>query len=249
VVIVSTRHQSARAPVIELRRGEAVVHASPSRIAALRARFERNHCVLLPRLIETNLFDGLVRRVERAEFEERVHEGIAENLELCMQPNAVGGILHVLLNSPSLFALLEHVTGCGPIGHYTGRIYRVVPGHGHRDAWHDDLGGHRVLALSLNLSRARFVGGQLQIRERASNRVVHEEVNTGFGDALVFRLDPGLEHRLTEVTGARSKTALAGWFRSGADARALLPGGSGRDGDSMGQSPVAERHSRSGEPR
>jgi len=54
----------------------------------------------------------------------------------------------------------------------------------------------------------------LQIREARSKRILHEIANTGPGDAVLFRVDPGLEHRITPVTGSISKTALAGWFVS-----------------------------------
>ena len=55
----------------------------------------------------------------------------------------------------------------------------------------------------------------MQIRERASGKVVSEIANTGFGDAIIFRLDKGLQHRLTDMQGAVPKTAFAGWFEPG----------------------------------
>jgi hypothetical protein len=36
--------------------------------------------------------------------------------------------------------------------------------------------------------------------------------NTGFGDAILFRISKDLEHRVTEVVGEVAKTAYAGWF-------------------------------------
>lgn len=46
-------------------------------------------------------------------------------------------------------------------------------------------------------------------------------LNTGPGDAALFRIDPALQHRATAVTRG-TKTAFAGWFRSEAPLRAAL---------------------------
>jgi hypothetical protein len=73
---------------------------------------------------------------------------------------------------------------------------------------------------------------------------LHEVANTGFGDASVFRVDRGLQHRVTDVEGDVEKVALSGWFvpwpdyrfslrlaldqkkSAGADAPAVLDGSS-----------------------
>ena len=159
-------------------------------------------------------------------FSERVHEGINSNKELCLCDNRTLALLHVLLNNRELRRLVEQVTGCGCIGSFQGRVYRVIPGQGHHDAWHNDLGEQRLLALSLNLSAEPYQGGVLQIRERASQRIVYEIANIGCGDAIVFRLDKKLQHRITEVEGVWHKTAFAGWFRAGPDYLATLRGAS-----------------------
>lgn len=213
----------ATAPIVEVGRNGTAILASARRLEVLRRCFARDHCILLPRLLEAKLLWWLHSRVERAQFLPRAHQGIGGNRELCMVPNAVGGVLHVLLNSGPLFDILHRVTDCGPIGRFKGRVYRFEPGRRHHDAWHDDVGGGRVLALSLNLSPRPFAGGRLQIRHRGSGRILHEVANTGFGDAIVFRLGSDLEHRVTEVRGTCAKTALAGWFHMGDGPLALLP--------------------------
>jgi hypothetical protein len=79
--------------------------------------------------------------------------------------------------------------------------------------WHDDMANDRKIALSINLSDARYHGGTLQIRERP--RGVGEAVpNLGFGDAIIFRVAEHLEHRVTPIVGKLPKTALSGWFCS-----------------------------------
>ena len=139
-----------------------------------------------------------------------------------MTDRALTGVLQLLTNAGPLFNLVEAVSGCGPIGSFVGRVYSVVPGQGHHDAWHDDMVGGRLAAMSLNLGLEPFEGGVLQIREQASRRLLNEIANTGPGDAVVFRLSFGFEHRITEVQGRASKTAFAGWFRGAPEFVTLL---------------------------
>ena len=105
---------------------------------------------------------------------------------------------------------------------FTGRIYRMNSGGDHYDSWHDDVSGHRLIALSLNLATQAHQGGVLQIRERASKRVLHEVVNTTVNDAIIFKISRELQHRVTTVEGTASRTAFAGWFRSQPSFRDLI---------------------------
>ena len=43
--------------------------------------------------------------------------------------------------------------------------------------------------------------------------------NTGAGDALLFALGRGLQHRIRPIAGTVPKTAFAGWFCRDADLR------------------------------
>ena len=95
-----------------------------------------------------------------------------------------------------------------------GALYRMHASDEHYDSWHHDCAHSRMIAVSINLSSDVYSGGVLQIRERESGAIVHEVANTGVGDAIVFRVSPDLEHRVTAVKGAVAKTAYAGWFCS-----------------------------------
>jgi hypothetical protein len=87
------------------------------------------------------------------------------------------------------------------------------------------LNGTRLVALSVNLNTAPYEGGVLSIREAATERILCELTNSGFGDAILFRIDERLQHRVSDVEGTVAKTALAGWFESAPDYRTLLMGG------------------------
>jgi hypothetical protein len=211
--------------VIRITRLGARRSGSPDDRDRLREEFERRHCVRLPGLLDPDLLQAVQREVERAAFYERVHEGIGANRELCMAHGTADGLLHVLLNAPELFRVIEEVTGCDPVGCFIGRVYRMVPGAGHHDAWHDDVGDRRLVAMSLNLSTATYSGGLLQLRDRESGRLLHEVANVGSGDAIVFRLAPHLQHRVSLVEGTVPKTAFAGWFKGAPQFAAILASG------------------------
>jgi hypothetical protein len=52
--------------------------------------------------------------------------------------------------------------------------------------------------------------------------------NPGFGDAVLFRIDERLEHRVSNVEGAVPKIAFSGWFESEPDYRTLIAEGIAR---------------------
>jgi hypothetical protein len=127
-----------------------------------------------------------------------------------------------LINDEKLFQVIQDVTRCDRIRCFEGRVYRVNPGPEHYDSWHNDIGEDRLVGMSINLSRETYSGGVLQIRDHDTHEVVSEASNTGFGDAIIFRLSRGLQHRITEVDGKTPKTAFAGWFRAQPDFSSLL---------------------------
>ena len=194
------------------------------RLDDLRQQFDREHYVRLPELLEPSLLSFIQTEIERGEFYERTHAGIKSNKELCMKQNGVYGALLLIMNDERLFRVIRSITRCGPIGCFEGRVYQVIPGRGHHDAWHGDIAEDRLVAMSLNLSTEVYAGGTLQIRDSTSGRIISEAPNVGYGDSIVFRLSPQLQHRITEIEGTTRKTAFAGWFRAKPDFLSLLKG-------------------------
>ncbi len=178
----------------------------------LREVFDASHFLRLPDLISPELLEELYAQILQSSWEPRSHEGIGE--EVCINDHAIEGLINFLLNDQELFALIEGITGCSPIGSFAGRVYRMVPGSGHFDSWHSDFGEYRMLALTINLSKETYQGGTLEIRQRATQSKLRQIPNTEFGHAILFRLDSKLEHRVTNIEGNVPKTAFAGWFRS-----------------------------------
>ena len=170
----------------------------------------------------------MLARVEReldgGEFAEMHHP--TGHTELCMDRGRAAALLLFLCNDPTLFDLVRSITGCDPIGAFAGRVYRLLPGPKHAGRWHDDNTDGRMIAMSINLGRAPFDGGVFELRDRDSGRVLRQVPNTGPGDALLFRIGPDLQHRVTGVEGEVEKTAYAGWFRSEPEAKLVTPAAS-----------------------
>ena len=204
----------ATRPIVQLTRSGVALFGSTRDLERLRREFDRYHCIRLPQLLEPELWTWIQRLIPRSRFRALLQlQGDCK--ELCMaREDPVLAILDFLANDPRLFGLIRQMTGCGPIARFAGRVYRMVPGKGHTDAWHDDVGNYYLVAMSVNLSPGIYRGGILQIRDKRSKRILSEVANTGFGDAVLFKLSEDLEHRLTDVEGPSSKTAYAGWFRS-----------------------------------
>jgi hypothetical protein len=206
--------------VMQLTRSGAVPSGTDDDVERLREQFDRRHFFRLRELIEPDFCAHLLRRIEEAEFAPRTHGEIGT--ELWVPDPGLTGALDFLMNDPNMLSLVENVTGCGHIGTFNGRIYRFAPGAGHYDSWHSDLGGGRLVAMSVNLSSEPYSGGVLQIREQESGNVLEEVANPGVGDAVLFRLSEHLQHRVTDVEGTAPRTAFAGWFQSQPEYRAML---------------------------
>jgi hypothetical protein len=196
--------------VIQLTRSGTVI--SIDDVARLRTRFESEQCVLLPNLIEPALLGAIQRRIDESEFHPFVSEGIGHDSNLVDQLTVQ--TLSFLTNDPPFLQIIREITGCTPIDSFQGRVYRMDPALLSTDSWHDDMSENRIVGLSLNLSRSAFEGGVFQLRDRRSNRLLHEVANTGSGDAIIFSLAAHLQHRNTGMIGSVPKTAFAGWFRS-----------------------------------
>nr|MBI3614216.1 2OG-Fe(II) oxygenase [Nitrospirota bacterium] len=213
--------------MIQLTRSSTICTHSPSELDDLRQLFDRQHCVRLPQLLEPSLLQFIQRQIEQTAFDEFIdvnaETGQPWGCEWRLRRGTTWGLLHLLANDPRLFQIIRQITGCAPIGCFSGRVYRVVPGHNHYDSWHDDCSDHRMIAMSINLSTEIYSGGVLQLRNVSSGEVIHEVANTGFGDAIIFRIDESLEHRLTDVAGTSAKTAFPGWFCSQPNFSDLLP--------------------------
>jgi SAM-dependent methyltransferase len=198
---------------------------SPQELRSLRAAFELHHCVRLPGFLSGPLLGRIQRYVDEAEFSARGHEGI--RTELCMERGNAVELLLLLTNDPRLFELVRTITGCKRIGRFDGGIYRMMPGHEHEEPWHGEIFGHGMVEMSIDLSARLYSGGALEIRDRYSQEILHSEVDTAPGDALLSRLAPSVQRRITAVEGDSPRTVYTGrfmLFKTGSDSKLVRLG-------------------------
>ena len=196
--------------MVQLTRKGAIFTGSAADLRALRAQFKRDHYIILPKLIEPELFQMILQRVETAPF--RRQEGHGTLAQSVMDDPATYDLLLFLANMPSLHRLIQRITGCRRIADFQGRIYRLNPSTNDRIVWHSDVCYHRLIALSLNLTTQVYRGGAVRIKHRDSDEVLHEVRNTGLGDVLLMRVARKLRHCVLPVEGDVPRTAMAGWF-------------------------------------
>lgn len=208
---------------MKLTRSGPVINGSDEELARLRAHFEERHHLALRGFLDPSLLDMLRGKLAASVFA-RIDRDVGS--ELRPLDTAPYFALELLLNSRRVLELLPQLTGCPRPACFTGRIYRRAPGHSHVNRWHTDLNEDgRMVTLSINLSDEVYRGGTTLVREADTKRVVCELPNTGFGDAILFPIDPRFEHRVLDVEGDTPKTALAGWFNSKPDPRYLFTRG------------------------
>lgn len=173
----------------------------------------RDACwVQLPQLLEPSILDFVHSRLENSRWETMSHGDIG--VEYVTSDLPTTSLLHFAMNRSNFRTVIEEITGCKGLRWFKGRIYRMVADAGHYDNWHDDVVNSNEIGMSLNLSRIPFRGGRFMLRRRDSGQVLARVANTGPGDALIFRISPDLQHRISPLEAGESKTAFAGWFRS-----------------------------------
>ncbi|MGH2993061.1 MAG: methyltransferase domain-containing protein [Solirubrobacterales bacterium] len=179
-------------------------------LESLRAAFEHHHCVRLPRLLDGPLLDRVQSYVDEGEFSMREYEGM--RTELFMEQGKAAELLMLLVNDPHLFEHVRTITGCKRIGRFDGGVYRGMPSLGHGEPWHGEIFGHHMVEMSIDLSTQPYSGGAFELRDRYSREVLHTVTDTQPGDAVLVRLAPSLQQRVTAVEGDSPQTVYAGRF-------------------------------------
>lgn len=185
-------------------------------LAPLRDQFGANHTCRLSKLVSEHLLAQVSTRLECGTWSDREHPGVGRE-SILEDPRAVQ-LLNFLANDADFIQFISEISGIPALTRFGGRIYRSRPGTRDEDSWHDDASSTeaRMVGMSLNLSKASYEGGVFQLRERNRPERCIELPNTGFGDAILFRISDRLEHRVSKVSGVAPKIAFAGWFTASA---------------------------------
>ncbi|MGE3277966.1 MAG: 2OG-Fe(II) oxygenase [Vicinamibacterales bacterium] len=212
--------EAARGTLLRATRRGWQFTADPLALQAAHVAFVREHLLRLPQLFDAALLGVIRRRLVPEAFRTRVATGVyPPATDLKLADDVTHGLLHFLLNDPAVVAAIRTISGRPEAGGFVGAVYRLLPGAGHRDSWHDDCDGNRLVGLTVNLGEQPFAGGELELRQKGATAPLAVVANTGPGDGVLFAVDLALEHRVAPITGSVPKTALAGWFCRDPDAR------------------------------
>ena len=201
--------------IIQITKLDTVFSGIEKDLKEMQDKFNKHHFIKLSNFLEPELLHCIQEGIEKAGFNEgryMVEDGYAADYRL--KDKSMDNLLRFLINDENLFQLIQKITNCSKIGSFNGETYRMNPDKNHYDNWHTDNWDNRMISISINLSTDIYSGGILQIRDISSKEIVHEVANIGFGDCIIFRVSPKLEHRVTNVEGKFSKTAFPGWFKS-----------------------------------
>ena len=136
--------------MIQLTRKGFVFSGSAADLRALRAQFQRDHYIILPKLIEPDLFATTLKRIESAPSVQKEYDGItAQSL---IDDPLIYNLLLFLVSAREFQRLVQCITGCRRIADFQGRIYRLNPTTGDRIVWHTEVCDHRMVTFSLNLT-------------------------------------------------------------------------------------------------
>jgi len=202
--------------VIQLKKTSAII--DQDEVVLLKSAFERDHCVLLPGLLDPELLKFLAPRLDQQTWIRKIHPDVGA--EDVLNDALAVGLLDFVTNTPAFLAAVRDISGRADVAIFRGRIYRLMPESEDYDSWHSDVvqdEAPRLAGMSINLGARAYTGGALQFRAADSAHVALEVVNTGWGDATLFAISRQLKHRVTAVTGSEPRLAFAGWFSCGTD--------------------------------
>jgi len=189
-----------------------------SKIEQYQAEYAATNCVFFPGLLKKNALQNLLNKLEKINFFTKFEMDEANKFGKVLFVPANDPVLftfQLLFNNKQLFAALEKITSCGSIGNFVGRIHRSEEGD-HEIKWHGDNSDTRLLAMTLGLGTDRYTGAQFQMRETGTEKITREVGQIEAGDALIFKIDPSLQHRLAPMESGR-RTVGVGWFRAEPD--------------------------------
>ncbi len=196
---------------------------SDSELRTFQEAWRTARCVVLPGFLSPDLLRYVRDEVRRSGvFQTRRHD--ASGVEQCMVSGPAVRLLNFLLNDRHVLQAIAAVTG-EPLTWFLGRVYRLTSGTDEGHDWHDDCDPIRRVGVSINLSEGVFEGGQFELREFGSQRIVAQVRNAGEGDCVLFGVSADLEHRVLPVAGSIHRMSHAGWFHTGPDLKQRLETG------------------------
>ena len=197
--------------------------ASGAALQQAKAEFEERRLLHLPGLLAPDVIDWVRQGLERDGFEEPpeleagspdavyrgAYQGGKVGQDLC--PGETSSWVTERTNDAKLLEFVANITGSPPLSRCIGRVFRIFP-MAEDLPWHTDAEGGRLADLIINLNSVPHDGGVFQMRDQRSQEIFNEVGETAFGDGLLIRISPAIEHHYKAITGSIPKITFSGWF-------------------------------------
>lgn len=177
--------------------------------------FAKHRAIECTDLLEPHFCHRVMHHCDRATFAlDRIAGLGSREIEA---PQRVGMALNLALSRPEMLCWVEQATGKRGLQKVDGRIVRTRAGAEDGLNWHNDeheTGGDvvRRLAITIGLSDEPYEGGAFELRKSGSADLLIAYHHLNAGTALLFDIDPGLEHRVRPVRSGGARRVFTGWF-------------------------------------
>jgi len=188
------------------------VDDAPDNLARARDAFARGNAAVVrsafdPAFLRTIL--AICRRgVYAPEYIDKIGWRTVE------EGDVAGCALRFALQRPAFLRWCEAAAGCDTLNVVTGVVAEMAADTDQGLEWHNDRndGGYRRLGVTIHLSDVPHEGGRFEMCEQPSGRLLVREGALPPGSIMLFRIGPGLRHRVTRVTDGGPRRVFAGWL-------------------------------------
>jgi hypothetical protein len=198
------------------------VTASPGQLAEAKKEFDKRRMLHLPGLLSKDILESVRRGIQEDGFEEppqvdknspdAVYRGVYQGkVGLDLMPGTTSKLIAERTNDPALLSFVAQITGAPPLERCIGRVFEIFPMENDLP-WHTDAEGGRLADLIIHLSPVPHQGGVFQMREAKSQEIFNEVKDGAFGDGLLIKISPEIEHHYKAITGKIPMATFSGWF-------------------------------------
>ena len=194
------------------------ISASAEQLGEAREEFERRRLLHLPGLLSQELAEKVRAGIDRDGFEEpedtdSIYRGAYQGpkVGLDLRPGETADVIADRTNDATLLHFVETITGAPPLDRCIGRVFCLQPMDDDLP-WHTDAEGGRLADLIIDLSVVEHEGGRFEMRDAATHEIFNTVDAMAFGDGLLIRISPDIEHHYKAITGSIPKVTFSGWF-------------------------------------
>lgn len=177
--------------------------------AETREQFRDFHAIFCKQMLHPEFLATLQRLCDEGNF---ISDQTGPGHRFAEFPQRAGRALNLVLSRPETLRWMEETTGCGTLSAVHGRVAQIFPQPGDELIWHDDIapGEDRRLAIVILLGTAEYEGGEFEMRPKRGELLLRHK-HTDPGSALIFSVDPLLQHRVLPLTRGGPRRVFAGW--------------------------------------